>query len=126
MTIDDLLIQLTSRGYVKSADLSPPDAKGNCRCFGPMNGVSFWRSRATWQQLADGNDYVCIYPCSDKDVEGDTFICALFNPKNGVIEEWRIGEHWTGADFVVPGCRSFETALDTHLQWLFQVTYETD
>lgn len=126
MTIDDLLFQLTSRGYVKSADLGPPDENGQCRCWGPKHGVPYWRTRASWQNLIDDMDYLSIYPCIEGDEEGDTFVFVVFNPRNGVIEDWRIGEHWTGDDFLLKGCCSLEMALFAHRNWLSQVTAEPD
>lgn len=126
MTIDDLLFQLTSRGYVKGMDLGPPNSEGQCRCIKPTQGTPYWRTRSSWQQLIDGMDYLCIYPCCPDDEDGDTFVFVVFNPRNGVVQEWRIAEHWTGEDFLIMGCRSLEMALFTHQNWLSQVTAETD
>lgn len=124
MTIDDLLFQLTSRGYVKGADMDPPDDRGRCRFLNPGPGVAFWRSRSFWQAQIDGLDYISVYPCETDDEDGDTFLFVVFNPRNGVIQEWRIGEHWGGSDFLIQGCRSLEMALFTHQNWLAQVTAE--
>lgn len=126
MTIDELLFKLTARGYIKCDDLWPPDEYGQCRCHRPERGTPFWRTRALWQMKIDNLDFISVYPCSPNDVEGDTFVFILFNPRNGVIDEWRIGEHWTGEDFLIEGCRSLEMALFTHQNWLAHLTAEHD
>lgn len=122
MRIDDVLFALTRKGFIKGADMQPPDQDGICKVQGPEDGIAHWRTRATWQQLHGDQDYVSIYPCGPRDQSGDTFIFVLYNPKNGVVEEWRIAEHWTGDDFVVAGCETLEHALVVHDSWLTQVS----
>ena len=122
MTIDDLMIQLTASGYVRGDDLGPPDSNGFCSCNGPEDGIAHWRVRARWQPMVNGLDFISIYPRAENDPEGDTFLFVLFNPRNGVIREWRIAEHWTGEDFVVIGCDSLQLALSIYQNWLLQIT----
>jgi hypothetical protein len=126
MTINDLLFNLTSRGYVKASDMRPPDENGHCQCHRPFPGNPFWRIRAQWQELIDGLDYLSIYPCEEIDPQGYVFIFVTFNPNNGVIQEWRIGEHWTGDDFLISGCKSFDMALFTLQNWLTQIAQDAN
>lgn len=126
MTVDDLLMKLTSMGYVKGGDLHPPDINGFCFCEGPEDGVPHWRSRAEWQEKPGGFDFISVYPCGEHDEEGDTFVFVLFNPRNGVIKEWRIAEHWTGDDFTILNPESLEIVLKIHENWLLSLSTEPD
>jgi len=126
MRIDDLLVKLTCKGYIKGPDMLPPDENGICAVHGPKDGVAHWRTRALWQELFDEMDYISIYPCTKQDPAGDTFIFVLFNPRNGVVEQWRIAEHWTGDEFIVRGCSSLDMALSIHANWLMEVTNPAD